>query len=104
MSSSLGPIAEELIFCGVMWPICKRLVENSYWQVTTFLGSSLLFGVEHLGYWALSHWPLPPDAMLHAVLMVGAGVGFGIVRLASRSLTPPMLVHMFANGAIPLAQ
>ena len=100
----LGPIAEEFIFRGVMWSIIEKLVKSGHWQVAALLGSSLLFGVEHLGYWALSYWPLPPDALMHAVLMVGAGIGFGSVRIASRSLAPPMIAHMFANGAILLTQ
>ncbi|ESA37665.1 caax amino terminal protease family [Leptolyngbya sp. Heron Island J] len=99
-----GPIAEELVFRGVMWSIFKRLAQNSHGRVVTLIGTSLLFGVEHLGYWALSYWPLPPAAMMHALLMVGAGAFFAALRLASRSLLAPIAVHMLANGAILLTQ
>ena len=97
-----GPMAEELIFRGLMWSIFERLTKNSHWHVVTLIGTSLLFGVGHLGYWALFHWPLPLDAMMHALLMVGAGTCFGALRLASRSLAVPIAVHMLVNGGILL--
>ena len=100
----LSPIAEEFVFRGVIWSIFERLARNNHWRFIMLTGTSLLFGVEHLGYWALSHWPLPPDAIMHALLMIGAGIWFGGFRLASRSLMAPMSVHMLANGAILLTQ
>lgn len=100
----LAPITEELVFRGVMWSIFERFSENSCWSVVTLIGTSLLFGVEHLGYWAQSHWPLPLDAIIHSTLMVVAGAFFGAFRLVSRSLVAPIAVHMLANGAIVLTQ
>ncbi len=100
-----GPMAEELIFRGVMWSIFERLAKNSHGHVVTLIGTSLLFGVGHLGYWALSYWPLPFDAVMHALLMVvAAGACFGTLRLASRSLAAPTAIHMLANGTILLTQ
>ena len=99
-----GPIAEELIFRGVMWAIFERLSKNDHWGVIALAGTSLLFGVEHLGYWAQSHWPLPPDAAIHSLSMVAAGACFGILRQASKSLVAPTTVHMLVNGAILLTQ
>lgn len=98
------PIAEELIFRGVMWSTFERLSKNGRWSVVALAGTSLLFGVEHLGYWAQSHWPLPPEAAIHSLSMVAAGACFGILRQASRSLAAPVAVHMFANGIILLTQ
>jgi membrane protease YdiL (CAAX protease family) len=100
----LLPIAEELVFRGVIWSIFERLSKNGSWSVVTLVGTSLLFGVEHLGYWAQSNGVLPPDAIVHALLMVVAGACFGAFRLTSRSLAVPMVVHMLANGAILLTQ
>lgn len=100
-----APLAEELIFRGAIWSILARFAKNSRWSVVVVLvGSSLLFGVEHLGYWAQSVWPLPVDALIHAGSMVLAGICFGLFRQTSRSLAVPVVVHMLANGAILLIQ
>jgi membrane protease YdiL (CAAX protease family) len=100
----LLPIAEELVFRGMMWSIFERFSQNGRGSVVALVGTSLLFGVEHLGYWAQSNWPLPSEAMVHALSMVVAGVCFGIFRLTSRSLAVPMAVHTLVNGAILLTQ
>jgi membrane protease YdiL (CAAX protease family) len=100
----LLPIAEELVFRGMMWSIFERFPQNGRGSVVTLVRTSLLFGVEHLGYWAQSNWPLPSEAIVHALSMVVAGVCFGIFRLTSRSLAVPMAVHTLANGAILLTQ
>jgi membrane protease YdiL (CAAX protease family) len=100
----LLPIAEELIFRGMMWSIFERFSQVGRASVLALVGTSLLFGVEHLGYWAQSNWPLPSEAMVHALSMVVAGVCFGIFRLTSRSLAVPMTVHTLANGVILLTQ
>jgi membrane protease YdiL (CAAX protease family) len=98
-----SPIAEELVFRGVMWSIFTGFSRNSRWSIIVILaGSSLLFGVEHLGYWVQSNWPLPVDAIIHALSMVAAGVCFGMFRQTSRSLAVPMVIHMLANGVILL--
>lgn len=99
-----APIAEELNFRGVMWSVFVSLDRNGRMNVIPLMGTSLLFGVGHLGYWLQSYWPLPPAAMVHAVFMIGAGIGFGAIRLASRSLIAPIVMHMFANAAILLTQ
>jgi membrane protease YdiL (CAAX protease family) len=46
----LGSIAEELIFRGVIWSILVRLSQKNSW-IMTLVGTSLLFGVMHFGYW-----------------------------------------------------
>jgi membrane protease YdiL (CAAX protease family) len=97
-------IAEELVFRGMMWSIFERLSRSGRRSVVALVGTSVLFGVEHLGYWAQSSWPLPPDAIVHALSMVAAGGFFGAFRLTSRSVAVPMVVHMLANGVILLTQ
>lgn len=100
-----SPIAEELIFRGIIWSILGRLSENRRWNIATVLvGSSLLFGVEHLGYWAQSYGSLPAEAFIHASSMVLAGICFGVFRQTSHSLAVPAVVHILANGLILLTQ
>jgi membrane protease YdiL (CAAX protease family) len=100
----LVPIAEELIFRGMLWSVFERLSGNANGRIIALAVTSLLFGVEHLGYWAQAGLPLPPQAFLHALSMVGAGLCFGALRWRSRSIAVPAIVHMLANGAILLTQ
>ncbi|MBN1266354.1 MAG: CPBP family intramembrane metalloprotease [Anaerolineales bacterium] len=98
------PIAEELIFRGVIWSILERIFRKIRRSNAVLAGTSLLFGVGHLGYWAQTHWPLPFDAVIHALSMVAAGVCFGLLRQKSESLAIPTAVHILANAAILLTQ
>lgn len=98
----LVPAAEELIFRGILWSNVQRVSRAG--GMIALIVTSLLFGVEHLGYWAQAGLPLPLDAYLHALSMVGAGVCFGWLRWGSRSLAVPIAIHMLANGVILLAQ
>lgn len=100
----LGSIAEELLFRGVVWSLFQQLSKAGGANTTALVGTSILFGVEHLGYWVQSYWPLPSDAYLHSIAMIFAGVFFGVFRLKTRSLTVPVIVHMLANGIILLFQ
>ncbi|HTX80064.1 MAG TPA: CPBP family intramembrane glutamic endopeptidase [Longilinea sp.] len=100
-----SPIAEELIFRGIIWSILTRLSKNRRWNIAIVLvGSSLLFGVEHLGYWAQSYGSLPVEAFIHAASMVLAGICFSAFRQTSRSLAVPAVIHILANGLILLTQ
>jgi membrane protease YdiL (CAAX protease family) len=99
----LGSIAEELIFRVVIWSILTRLSQKNSW-IITLVGTSLLFGVMHFGYWAQSGWIFQPEAVFHVISMVFAGAFLGAVRLASRSLAAAMIVHMLVNAAILLTQ
>jgi membrane protease YdiL (CAAX protease family) len=94
------PLAEELVFRGLMWSFFATLFTDKDTDLGVLLGTSLLFGVEHLGYWAQTNWPLPPFAYLHALSMVAAGLVFGYLRQKSGSLAAPTLLHMLANGLI----
>ncbi|HEX2996868.1 MAG TPA: CPBP family intramembrane glutamic endopeptidase [Anaerolineales bacterium] len=97
----LVPLAEELIFRGVLWSVFEKFSLNN---TRAIVMTSLLFGVEHLGYWAQAGLPLPPQAFLHALSMVGAGLCFGALRWRSGLLAVPAVIHMLANGAILFAQ
>ena len=100
----LLPIAEELIFRGAIWSLIEKFLKAEITPILVLAGTSLLFGIEHLGYWAQPNWPLPPDAYLHAFSMIFAGLFFGYFRLKSNSLAIPTVFHMLANGAILLTQ
>ena len=100
----LLPIAEELIFRGAIWSAIQKFLKVEITPILVLTGTSLLFGIEHLGYWAQSNWSLPPGAYLHAFSMVFAGLFFGYFRLKSDSLAVPTVLHMLANGAILLTQ
>ena len=100
----LLPIAEEMVFRGAIWSMLKKILEGNNGRAIVLAGTSLLFGIEHLGYWAQSNWPLPPDAYFHAISMVFAGIFFGFFRLKSDSLAVPAMLHILANGAILLTQ
>jgi membrane protease YdiL (CAAX protease family) len=97
----LLPVAEELVFRGAIW---SKIERHGIGHIAVLAGTSLMFGVEHLGYWAQSNWPLPPSAYFHALSTVFAGVFFGLFRLKSDSLAVPIALHMLANGAILLTQ
>jgi membrane protease YdiL (CAAX protease family) len=99
----LGSIAEELIFRVVIWSILTRLSQKNSW-IITLVGTSLLFGVMHFGYWAQSGWIFQPEAVFHVISMVFAGAFLGAVLLDSRSLAAAMIVHMLVNAAILLTQ
>jgi membrane protease YdiL (CAAX protease family) len=98
----LVPILEEFIFRGILWSLFERLSKNR--KAVTLAVTSLLFGIEHVGYWVQVGLPLPLDAFIHALSMMGAGICFGIFRWHSRSLAVPMTVHMLANSAVLLTQ
>ncbi|WP_394700499.1 CPBP family intramembrane glutamic endopeptidase [Thiomicrorhabdus sp.] len=100
----LLPLAEELIFRGVMWSFIERSSTKYRWEMLPLLGTSLLFGLAHLGYWIQSHWLLPPDAFLHSLSMVAAGLFFGVIRWTSGTLFAPIVIHMTANSTILLFQ
>ncbi len=100
----LLPIAEEMVFRGAIWAMLNKFLAGNNGRAIVLAGTSLLFGIEHLGYWAQSYWPLPPDAYIHAISMVFAGIFFGFFRLKSDSLAVSAMLHMLANGAILLTQ
>jgi membrane protease YdiL (CAAX protease family) len=108
--AALGPTAEETLFRGAIWNLSLAMSRSGGEQAGrarwTALGlSSLLFGLMHIGYWWLDGAPaLSVDAVAHAGAMVAAGLIFGGVRLWSKSLSAPVVVHVVANCAILFSQ
>jgi membrane protease YdiL (CAAX protease family) len=99
-----GPITEEILFRGVIWSIIFELTTEKKAEWITLSGTSILFGISHLGYWAQSSWPLPTFAFIHAASMMSAGLVFGYLRMKAKSLDLPMSAHSLANGIILLFQ
>lgn len=82
----VGPIAEEVVFRGLLLPrVAARLG-----RVGALAGTSLLFGAVH------SHYGL------YAVLTGVLGWILGWTRLVSGGLAAPVLLHMLINGAVTL--
>lgn len=100
----LVPIAEEMVFRGVIWSILDKLAKGNLGQITVLTGVSLMFGVEHLGYWTQASRPLPHEAYLHAFSMVFAGLFFGFFKIKSNSIAIPAVLHMLSNNVILLTQ
>ncbi len=100
-------IFEELSFRGLLPAILKK-VNNNKWFI--YLSSSILFGL-----WHILTAPNPGDSNIghesQFLLTVGvfvitsfAGAGFYYLRVRSKSLVAPILVHWFINSfAIVLA-
>jgi membrane protease YdiL (CAAX protease family) len=106
----LGPIAEETLFRGAIWNLILGMsragaepAAHDRWIALVM--TSVLFGLMHIGYWWLDGAsPVSRDAIEHASAMVAAGALFGAVRLWSRSLGAPVVVHVVANCAILFSQ
>jgi membrane protease YdiL (CAAX protease family) len=99
----IAPVAEELLFRGVIWFILMRLLPHDMEkekELLVLLLTSGLFGVEHIGYWFLSNGTIQINAILHAFSMVFAGACFGYFRQIARSLSVPIVIHVVANAII----
>ena len=84
---TLGPIAEELAFRGLLQP----LLIKSIGLIPGILGTSILFGAMHLEQY--STWQ-------SGVLISLAGVGFGVVRHYTGSTQASTIMHMGYNSAL----
>ena len=82
----LGPIAEELLFRGL---ILRGFLRN-YGTRKAILASAVLFALYHLNPWQM------PGALV-------IGIVFGVWRVGTGSLWPSILGHVTANGVAILA-
>lgn len=78
----LPGISEELLFRGVALPALGM-------NVLALFVSSIVFGGLHMG--SLRHWPYTVWAMF-------VGLGLGAVTLATGSLLPAVVAHVFTNS------
>lgn len=74
------PIAEEIFFRGVVY----RWLRDKWGALPGAIGSGVIFGLAHL----------EPASVVFTVLL---GVVLAVVYERSRSLWPPILIHMFNN-------
>jgi membrane protease YdiL (CAAX protease family) len=103
----ITPIAEDLLFRGMIWYLLLRLFAHHFGEekeIVILIISSILFGLEHIGYWYLSNGTIQIHAMVHSISMIVAGACFGYFRRITRSLSVPMVVHILANDIILLFQ
>jgi hypothetical protein len=83
---TLGPLMEELFFCGFLYPVLAR-------RIGVFAGillTALPFGLIHLPQYG---W-----AWEAALVIFLVGVVCGAVRAATRSVAASFLVHVGYNG------
>jgi uncharacterized protein len=83
--TTLGPLAEELIFRGFFQPLLVR----SLGAVAGILLTSLPFGLLHFREYG--------NSWRHAVLICGAGAAFGWMRHVTRSTKASVLMHSAYN-------
>jgi membrane protease YdiL (CAAX protease family) len=96
LDSSLGPIAEELIFRGLaLWALCALLARLGFikgrGQSVAVLSIAVLF--------AWCHIHRDPDPW-HFAFRMGSGLCYGWLRLASGSTASPALMHGAHNFVI----
>jgi membrane protease YdiL (CAAX protease family) len=82
----LGPVVEELVFRGFLYPLLARALGPWLAIVATAIPFALLHGAQSEWTWQL----LVPIGL--------AGVVFGIVRYATGSTVAAMLVHVGYNS------
>jgi membrane protease YdiL (CAAX protease family) len=87
-ATTLGPMCEELAFRGFLMPLLRK----SFGVVPSILGAALPF--------ALLHGPQYAWSWRHVLLVMVAGVAFGVVRYRTGSTAAATVVH----GAYNLTQ
>jgi uncharacterized protein len=87
-SVTLGPLMEELLFRGFLYPLLRK----HFGVLTAILGTALPFGLVHLSQYGYS-WA-------SGVLIFMVGVVLATVREKANSLAAGFLVHVAYNGVI----
>ena len=82
----LGPVVEELVFRGFLYPLLARALGPWLAIVATAIPFALLHGAQNEWTWQL----LVPIGL--------AGVVFGVVRYMTGSTVAAMLVHVGYNS------
>jgi membrane protease YdiL (CAAX protease family) len=80
-ATTLGPVCEELAFRGFLMPLLRK----SFGVVPSILGAALPF--------ALLHGPQYAWSWRHVLLVMLAGVAFGVVRHRTGSTAAAAVVH-----------
>jgi membrane protease YdiL (CAAX protease family) len=87
-SVTLGPLMEELLFRGFLYPLLRK----HFGVLTAIIGTALPFGLVHLAQYGYS-WA-------SGVLIFMVGVVLATVREKANSLAAGFLVHVAYNGVI----
>jgi membrane protease YdiL (CAAX protease family) len=82
----LAPVCEELAFRGFLQPLLVR----SFGPVAGVLGAAIPFGLLHFSEYG--------NSWRHALLIAGAGAGFGWMRQATGSTRASAVMHATYNG------
>jgi membrane protease YdiL (CAAX protease family) len=90
----LGPIAEEVIYRGLLW---RALIRRGACLTTTLALSTAAFGLYHLAYWSER---FTVASMQHLASAVAAGIGFGLLRHWSGGIGLPAVAHAAANSVL----
>ena len=99
--AAVTPLLEELLFRGWVWDRLSVLGGKAAW-----IGSALLFGCWHFGYWDTVLWramAFHPGTDIGAVLLGKAATGLvlglilGFLRRKSGNLLAPLLLHLALN-------
>jgi len=88
---TLGPLMEELVFRGFLYPVLARRFGIGTGISVTALGFGLMHAPEYGYSWA------------SVLLIFLVGVVLGVVRATKDSLAASFLVHMTYNGTIVVA-
>ena len=93
------PLVEELVFRGAVFRLAERVWPyrggaDLLWP--PILVSSLLFALGHLQYWNFD----VPAAFSARWYTFFLGLGLGVARFRSRSIWPPIAIHMAVNLVI----
>lgn len=84
----LGPLLEESVFRGCLLPVLARTLGN----IGSVLATAVLFAAFH-----------SPGDVIHWVWYTATGLSYGWLRLASRTTTAALLMHVACNFTLFLA-
>jgi membrane protease YdiL (CAAX protease family) len=83
--AGLAPLAEELVFRGLLY----GWLEGRWGPRIAIVASTLVFGAMHL-------------ELAHIAVALPCGLFFGLLRWRSNSIVPPLAAHMINNAAFVL--
>lgn len=90
---TLSPIAEEILFRRV----AIEHLQRQFGAAAALLGSSMLFSMIHLPWWALSAEQSLSETITGLVTMFVYGLVFGGLYLSAKSLWAPLIPHCINN-------
>lgn len=92
-----GLLAEELLFRGALFNLCQSFFGSkaiARISVTVWI-TSLLFGLQHLGY---HHFRIDASTITQIIYTIIMGIVFGNLRLVTGKVWPVILFHFITNS------